>query len=90
MPNYEQYAHVLLFVCSRCGRPVPAACISTRSNLETAQIQSFTIECVCGGTGDFTGVTAMRHWVEPWRVKNNVLPGDAGSCDPNPLSRAVR
>jgi hypothetical protein len=90
MPENNQYAHVLLFACPHCGRPLSAACVSVKSNLEGAQAEFFAPHCPCGWIGEVPGATALRHWVEPWDYAVPVAPGDAGSCDPNPLSRAVR
>jgi hypothetical protein len=62
----EQYAHVLLFACPRCDRPLSATCLSDQRNLEGAEGTWFSPHCHCGWTGDLAGVTAMKHWVEPW------------------------
>jgi hypothetical protein len=62
----DQYAHVLLFACPRCDRPLSATCLSDQRNLEGAEGTWFSPHCHCGWTGDVAGVTAMKHWVEPW------------------------
>jgi len=32
----EQYAHVLLFACPHCGRPLASACFNAKTSLEDA------------------------------------------------------
>jgi hypothetical protein len=90
MSENHQYAHVLLFACPHCGRPLSAACVSVKSNLESAQKEAFTPHCPCGWTGEVPGATALKHWVEPWSNPIAVVPGEPGSCDSNPLSRVTR
>lgn len=79
----EQFAHVLLFACPRCGRPLASACASKGSNLETADAHWFNPHCHCGWTGDVIGLTAVKHWVESWSVEPGTAPADgsSGSCD---------
>jgi hypothetical protein len=73
------FAHVLLFACPQCGRPLASACYHTERNLETADAHLFNPHCHCGWTGDVRGLTAVKHWVEPWP---SALPTDAaGSCE---------
>jgi hypothetical protein len=90
MLETDQYAHVLLFVCPHCGLPLSAACISVKSNLESAQAESFTPHCPCGWSGEIPGAMALKHWVQPWPSPVPVAPGEPGSCDPNALSQAAR
>jgi hypothetical protein len=90
MRDIEQYAHVLLFACPVCQRPLSATCVSTRSNLEVAETEWFTPHCHCGWTGKLAGVVAIQHWVQSWSSKTLLLPGEPGSCDENPLSHEVR
>jgi len=90
MHNTEQYAHVLLFACPVCERPLSATCVSTRSNLEVAEAEWYTPHCHCGWTGELAGVVAIKHWVESWHNHAQLLPGDPGSCDGKLLSREVR
>ena len=78
----EQFAHVLLFACPKCARPLAAACVSTKRNLEVADEHWFTPHCFCGWTGDVIGFTAIRHWVEPWGVHAPAAKkNSAGTCD---------
>ena len=80
----SQYAHVLLFACPRCGRPLASACFNTKTSLEDADAHWFNPHCHCGWTGDVSGVSAIKHWVAPWQSN---LPGGndvAGSCDDSP------
>jgi hypothetical protein len=87
MPDSQKYAHVLLFACPLCERPLSSACASTRKNLETAESEWFTPHCHCGWTGNVVGVTAIKHWVEPWPGNPPMEAGNAGSCDEDPLGR---
>jgi hypothetical protein len=73
-----RFAHVLLFGCPLCGRPLASACFNTKQSLEEADAHWFNPHCVCGWTGDVTGMLAVRHWVEPWTrevQRENELPG---------------
>jgi hypothetical protein len=79
----DQYAHVLLFGCPQCGSPLASACASTKRNLEQAEAHWFSPHCHCGWTGDVMGVTAIKHWVEPWE---EVPRSEASSCDGEPLA----
>jgi hypothetical protein len=90
MPNGEQYAHVLLFACTLCGRPLSSTCLSTRSNLEIAEAEWFTPHCPCGWSGDIAGVTAAGHWVKSWHADVPTAPGEPGICDGPSLNREAR
>jgi hypothetical protein len=79
MFDNEQYAHVLLFACPQCDRPLAATCVSAKKNLEIAEAKWFTNHCHCGWAGDIAGVTAIRHWVLPWRGKA-IVAGDPADC----------
>ena len=83
--DLEQYAHVLLFACPNCERPLVATCVSGNKSLETAEGTWFNPACHCGWRGDIAGVTSIKHWVEPWHGKP-LSPGDAGSCDSEDVS----
>jgi hypothetical protein len=81
----QTFAHVLLFSCPRCERPLASACASAGKNLEIADAHWFSPHCHCGWTGDVIGLTAVKHWVESW--SENVPVGEAapGSCDSETL-----
>lgn len=79
----DQFAHVLLFSCPQCRSPLASACASTKKNLEQADAQWFSPRCHCGWMGDVIGVTAVKHWVEPWQ---EAIRSKDGSCDGEPLS----
>ena len=87
MSKVEQYAHVLLFSCPVCEKPLTAACVSTRSNLEIAQGEWFHPHCACGWAGDLAGVAAVKHWVEPWHASGTIVPGEGGVCDGGSINR---
>jgi hypothetical protein len=77
-----QFAHVLLFECPNCGRPLATACNATNSNLEAADGHYFQPHCHCGWTGTAVGLEAIKHWVEPWTEKAPIGdPNDPTSCD---------
>ena len=82
MEKADQFAHVLLFSCPHCGSPLASACASIKRNLEQAEAHWFNPVCHCGWTGDVMGVTAVKHWVEPWQEP---VASEAGSCDGEPL-----
>ena len=81
----EQFAHVLLFTCPDCGRPLASACASNNRNLEVADAHWFQPHCYCGWLGDVAGILAVKHWVEPWAGKGRIANGN-GSCDGHPLN----
>jgi hypothetical protein len=83
----EQFAHVLLFTCPHCGRPLASACASNNRNLEVADAHWFQPHCFCGWVGDVAGMVAVKHWVEPWEGKGSLENGN-GSCDGHPLQAA--
>jgi hypothetical protein len=60
------YAHVLLFACPLCGRPLASACFNTKKSLEDADAHWFNPHCHCGWTGEVTGMLAIKQWVEAW------------------------
>jgi hypothetical protein len=41
----KEFAHVFLFRCPECGRPLASACASTQSNLELADAYLFNPHC---------------------------------------------
>lgn len=90
MSTSEPYAHVLLFACLVCERPLSATCVSMRSNLETAEAEWFTPHCHCGWRGQLAGITALKHGVAPWHSRIPVLPGEEGSCETSRFSREGR
>jgi transcription elongation factor Elf1 len=69
MAANDQFAHVLLFSCPKCGRPLASTCTNQGLNLEEADAHWFASHCHCGWSGEVIGVTAVRHWVEPWSGK---------------------
>jgi hypothetical protein len=75
------YAHVLLFECPVCGRPLSSACASNTENLEPADGKWFTPHCHCGWTGDVIGVSAREHWVAKWNKDVPISSDDPSSCD---------
>jgi hypothetical protein len=81
----EQVAHVLLFACPQCDRPLASACASTKQNLEDADAHWFNPHCHCGWTGEVIGLKAVRHWVEPWQGNAPLGTGVPGSCEGEPL-----
>jgi hypothetical protein len=80
MHETAQYAHVMLFACPHCARPLVVTCISSNKSLELAEAAWFSPTCHCGWTGDLAGITATRHWVEPWHGKR-LAPGELGHCN---------
>jgi hypothetical protein len=77
----SQFAHVLLFACPVCSRPLATACNSTRQNLEIADGHYFQPHCHCGWTGTVMGLEAVKHWIEPWSDEAPVGNEVVGSCD---------
>jgi hypothetical protein len=76
-----QFAHVLLFACPVCARPLATACNSTKRNLEAADGQYFRPHCLCGWSGEVIGMKAIKHSVEPWSDAAPVGTDVPGSCD---------
>ena len=79
----NKFAHVLLFACPLCERPLSSACFNTKRSLEDADAHWFNPHCHCGWTGDVRGITAVKHWVQPWQEPKLVRNDNAGSCDGN-------
>jgi hypothetical protein len=75
-----EFAHVFLFRCLACGRPLASACASTQSNLEMADAHLFNPHCHCGWTGTLIGMTGVKHYVEPWESPN-LVASERDSCD---------
>jgi hypothetical protein len=80
MADAQEFAHVFLFRCQACGRPLASACASTQSNLEMADAHLFNPHCFCGWTGDMLGMISVKHWVEPWESPTTVAK-ESDSCD---------
>jgi hypothetical protein len=70
--NALEYVHVFLFVCHRCGGPLTASCVSNEKNLENADAELFCVQCHCGWTAGLVGITALKHSVEPWRMRSEL------------------
>jgi hypothetical protein len=87
MVGTEQYAHVLLFACPRCNRPLSSTCVSSNKNLEIAEAKWFTPHCHCGWSGDVAGITAVQHWVERWHRGLPINAGEPGSCEEQSLKK---
>ena len=85
MPNTtEHFAHVLLFACPECERPLASACANSKKNLEEADAHLFNPHCHCGWSGPVPGIEAVKHWVQPWRAfkaEVGVARAEDGSCD---------
>jgi len=78
----EQFAHVLLFACPECRRPLASACFTSKRSLEEADGRFFNPHCHCGWTGAVAGLQAVRHWVHPWpEVPSGIAEGDNGACE---------
>jgi hypothetical protein len=60
------YAHVLLFQCPRCLKPVAVAEEAAQRNLEEIDASAIKTGCACGWSGTLLGVHARQHWVEAW------------------------
>jgi hypothetical protein len=77
----QQFAHVLLFSCPQCERPLASVCTNREFNLEQADGHWFHPRCQCGWRGDVVGVAASKHWVEPWPGNPPLSKDDPGSCE---------
>jgi len=69
MPRTAHFAHVLLFACQQCDRPIASVRLSTEKVLEPINAVEFMLRCQCGWTGQIVGAHAVKHWVEPWGVR---------------------
>ena len=74
------FAHVLLFKCPQCSRPLASACYNTERSLETADAHWFNPHCHCGWIGNVSGMTAVKHWVVEWERTPPVGKDEPGSC----------
>jgi hypothetical protein len=83
------YAHVLLFACPDCSRPLATACISQKRSLEDADAHLFNPHCHCGWAGPLVGFEAAKHWVQPWgeiQAKTGRAMPDDASCEAKPVT----
>jgi hypothetical protein len=78
-PN--QFAHVFLFACPICSRPLVTVCNSEHRSLEIPEGRQFHPACHCGWNGTLVGVQALKHWLEPWSAAAPVGTGVKGSCE---------
>jgi hypothetical protein len=69
MPRTTHFAHVLLFACPRCDRPIASVRLSAAKDLKATDAVEFMLRCQCGWTGHIVGARAGKHWVEPWGVR---------------------
>ena len=51
------------------------------------EAKRFNLPCQRGWTGEIAGVTAVKHWVEPWCHGNPIEPGEPGSCEETAAER---
>jgi len=99
----EHFAHVLLFACPLCNRPLASACASAKRSLEEADAHYFNPHCHCGWSGPVAGLEAVTHWVHAWPEVDataGLAQPDDGACDgklrsvwvqrARPLARANR
>lgn len=77
----SQFAHIFLFACPTCSRPLVTTCNSKHRSLETADGYYFHPRCHCGWNGTVAGLEAIKHWLEPWSDEAPVGKGVVGSCD---------
>jgi hypothetical protein len=63
----HQYAHVLVFTCPDCARPLTTTMVSPFRNLEMQDAAEFHLRCDCSWSGKQLGVLATNHSVIPWR-----------------------
>lgn len=64
MNSDEQFVHVLLFECPKCGKPLSSAVATSERNLENTDGHLFTLRCECGWAGSQMGLSAKKHWVD--------------------------
>jgi len=84
LSTQTHFAHVLLFACPQCERPLATACASPGKNLESADAKFYNPHCHCGCTGPVAGIEAMRHWVQQWGpilATAGVAKADDGMCE---------
>jgi hypothetical protein len=80
MAETQEFAHVFLFRCPACSRPLASACASKQSNLEMADAHLFDPHCFCGWTSTLMGLDGVKHWVEPWESPT-LVSNQPDSCD---------
>ena len=62
----RDFVHVLLFECTSCRLPVVNVLTSESKDIEKIDSGFHSTACICGWSGELTGLEAKRHWVEPW------------------------
>src|SRR5271165_844415 len=96
MTDSVEFAHVFLFRCAACGRPLASACASTQSNLELADAHLFDPHCFCGWTGTLMGLESVKHWLSRgraprwWRKKATPATANSSSRSARSMAAAAR
>jgi hypothetical protein len=67
---YLPFAHLLVFRCKCCNRPLPRPVMSAARNLEEIDAFTFNLHCECGWKKQSLGVEAISHWVADWHAHN--------------------
>lgn len=62
----KPFVHILLFECSRCAGPVPAAVASDHKSMEHVDSRFVELACTCGWSAKVPATDAKRHWVDSW------------------------
>lgn len=65
--DHKDFVHVLLFECLSCRLPVVSALTTESKSIEYVDLNLHNVACICGWSGEMSGLEAKRHWVEPWR-----------------------
>jgi hypothetical protein len=69
---YSPYAHILLYSCRGCNKPLSIVVMSPERNLEQLDAGTFDIRCECGWEKQLLGVEGVCHWVTEWETKDTV------------------
>jgi uncharacterized protein YbaR (Trm112 family) len=63
----HMYAHILVFACPDCNRPLAISHLSEERNLESIDAQKLKIICPdCKSATNVLAATAKRHMVQRW------------------------
>jgi hypothetical protein len=71
------YAHILVFACPDCNRPLAISHLSKERNLESIDALKLKIVCPdCRASTEVIAATAKRHLVQRWETARTAASGN--------------
>jgi len=66
MDPEDEFLHLLVYECERCGSPLSMGVRRDERNLEVLDATPFDVRCPCGWSRECLGLEARYHWVLLW------------------------